>query len=285
MTDNEDPQPTTIRFEGPVNGVTRITLARAEVHNAQNRQMLYELSAAFDRAALCDDTRVVVLAADGIHFSAGHDLRDRTPMGEFKTVTCCGGFDRPGAEGWMAMEQELYLGLCWRWRNFPKPTIAEVHGKVILAGLMLVWVCDLIVAASNAEFSDPAVAFGMNGHEYFVHPWELGARHAKELLFTGDPISAERAYQLGMINRIVEPEQLTLATTQLAEHIAKSPSMGLKLAKQSVNDTLDVQGQWAALKSAFALHQLGHSNNMQIHGRPIDPAGVGIIRDRHRSAN
>ncbi|GIS18191.1 MAG: hypothetical protein CM15mP120_01070 [Pseudomonadota bacterium] len=84
-----------------------------------------------------------------------------------------GGYDKPGAEGRQALEEEIYLGLCWRWRNLPKPTIAEVQGKVIAGGLMLVWVCDLIVAAEDTTFSDPVVAFGVNGVEYFAHPGSL----------------------------------------------------------------------------------------------------------------
>ena len=151
---------TRIRYEGPQAGVARIVLARPDTRNAQDKHLLYELNDAFDRAAHDNDVRVVVLAADGPHFSSGHDLRDTSKMREFTPVSCWGGYDLPGAEGFMAIEEEIYLGLCWRWRNFPKPTIAEVQGKVIAGGLMLVWVCDLIVAADDAEFSDPVVAFG-----------------------------------------------------------------------------------------------------------------------------
>jgi enoyl-CoA hydratase len=184
----------------------------------------------------------------------------------------------------MAIEEEIYLGLCWRWRNFPKPTIAEVQGKVIAGGLMLVWVCDLIVAADDAEFSDPVVAFGLNGHEYFVHPWEVGARQAKQMLFTGDAITARRAYELGMVNEVVPPGSLESSTRELAERIAGRPTMGLKLAKQAVNQALDAQGQWAAIQAAFSLHELGHSHNMQVHKLPIDPSGVDVIRRQSSSS-
>ena len=270
--------PTRIRYETPESGVARIVLARADARNAQDKHMLYQLNDAFDRAAHDNDVRVVVLAGDGPHFSSGHDLRDASKMREFEPVSCWGGYNLPGAEGFMAIEEEIYLGLCWRWRNFPKPTVAEVQGKVIAGGLMLVWVCDLIVAADDAQFSDPVVAFGLNGHEYFVHPWEVGARQAKEMLFTGDAISAERAYQLGMVNQVVPAADLAAATRALAERIAARPTMGLKLAKQAVNQTLDAQGQWAAIQAAFSLHELGHSHNMQVHGLPIDPTGVEVIR-------
>ena len=183
--------PRTLRYESPVPGVARIVLDRPEARNAQDKRMTYELNDAFDRAAQDDDVKVVVLAGDGPHFCAGHDLRDRVRLDEFETVSTWSGFRRPGAEGLMAAEEEMYLQMCWRWRNLPKPTIASVHGKTIAGGLMLVWVCDLVIAADDATFSDPTVAMGVNGIELFAHPWELGARKAKQLLFTGDEFGAE----------------------------------------------------------------------------------------------
>jgi enoyl-CoA hydratase len=98
----------------------------------------------------------------------------------------------------MIGEEEIYLGFCWRWRNLPKPTIAQVQGKVIAGGLMLVWPFDIVVASDDSTFSDPVVAFGVNGHEFFTHAWELGARKAKELLFTGAAFTAEECHRLGM---------------------------------------------------------------------------------------
>lgn len=180
----------------------------------------------------------------------------------------------------MAVEQEIYLGLCWRWRNMPKPVIAEVQGKVIAGGLMLVWVCDLIMASDDATFSDPVVAFGVNGVEYFAHPWEVGIRKAKEMLFTGEALTAAEAKTLGMVNHVVPRAELTARTQAMAEHIARRPSMGLKLAKQSVNQMQDAQGIWTALQAAMSLQQLGHANNQQVHGLNIDPAGVDIIRQQ-----
>ena len=168
--------------------------------------------------------------------------------------------------------------MCWRWRNLPIPTVAQVHGKTIAGGLMLMWVCDLVVAADDATFSDPVVAFGVNGVEYFAHPWEVGVRKAKEMLFTGEAIGAEEARSLGMVNRVVPRTELADATLQLACKIASRPSMGLKLAKQAVNQAQDAQGLWAALQAAMSLQQLGHSHNAQVHGMIVDPAGAGIIR-------
>ncbi len=265
---------TLIRYDSPATGVARITLARPDARNAQNKKMLYEINSAFDRAAQDKDIKVIVLAADGPHFSSGHDLKDSTPISAFEPVSNWGGFDQPGAEGYMALEEEIYLGLCWRWRNLPKPTIAQVQGKTIAGGLMLIWVCDLIIASDDATFSDPVVAFGVNGVEYFAHPWEVGVRKAKEMLFTGDAVSASEAKALGMVNQVVPRDELEKRTLELAVKIAARPSMGLRLAKQSVNQTQDAQGLWTALQAAMSLQQLGHSNNMQVHKLLIDPRGM-----------
>ena len=274
----------TIRYEGVTNGVARIVLDRPDARNAQDKAMTYELNQAFDLAAQDDEANVIVLAADGPHFSSGHDLRDRSKITDFETVTNWGGFAKPGSEGYMAVEQEIYLGMCWRWRNLPKPTIAEVQGKVIAGGLMLAWVCDLIIAGDDALFSDPVVAFGVNGVEYFAHPWEVGVRKAKEMLFTGEAISAEDAKALGMVNHVVPRDELTAFTTEMAEHIAERPSMGLKLAKQSVNQMQDSQGLWTALQAAMSLQQLGHANNNQVHGMGVDPRGAEIIKAQAKKA-
>ncbi|MEM9607965.1 MAG: enoyl-CoA hydratase [Actinomycetota bacterium] len=264
----------TVRYETPSEGVARVVMAREEARNAQDKRMTYELNEAFDRACHDNDVRVIVLAADGPHFSSGHDMRDRSKMSAYDRVSTWGGYRQAGAEGHLHFEQELYLQMCWRWRNLPKPTIAEVQGKVIAGGMMLVWVCDLVVAADDAVFSDPTVAFGVNGVEYFAHPWELGVRKAKELLFTGDSLTAEEARALGMVNQVVPRDELTDAVGEMAGKVASKPSMGLTLAKQSVNQAQDAMGFWSALQSAMSLQQLGHSHNQQVHGLPVDPAGM-----------
>jgi len=275
-----------VRYEQPAAGVARIVLARPEVRNAQDKKLLYALNDAFDRASQDDAVRAIILAADGPDFSAGHDLGDiDVPMSGFEPVSCWGGFEAAGAEGYLAKEEEYYLGLCWRWRNIPKPTIAEVQGRVIAGGLMLVWPCDLIVASDDAQFSDPVVAFGVNGVEYFAHVWELGARRAKELLFTGDPLSVWEAAALGMVNRVVARDDLQRATLELAQRIAERPTMGIKLAKMSVNQCLEAQGLWSGIQAAFSLHHLGHSHNMQVHGSLGDPAGAQVIRHSMKAAS
>ena len=274
----------TIEYHKSESGVARIVLNRPDTRNAQNKRMLYELNDAFDLAGHDDEVKVVVLAANGPHFSSGHDMGDREPFSEFDAVSNWGGYTQGGQEGHWAFEEELYLGMCWRWRNFPKPTIAEVQGKVIAAGLMLVWVCDIIIASDDATFSDPVVAFGVNGVEYFGHPWEFGVRKAKELLFTGGLMSAAEAKSCGMVNHVVSADELTHFSTQMADRIAQRPMMGLKLAKQSVNQAQDAQGLWSALQSAMSLQQLGHANARIVHGIPVDPEGAKVIKEEAKKA-
>jgi enoyl-CoA hydratase len=267
-----------IRYGRPAERVARIVLARPHMANAQDYRMLSDLNQAFDVAANDSSVRVIILAADGAHFSSGHDLRADTDMADVDAIGtwCCFGAD--GAEGYMATEAEMYVGLCWRWRNIPKPTIAQVHGKVIAGGLMLVWPMDLVVCSEDATFADPVVAFGMNGHEYFTHTFEAGARLAKEMLFTGRPITAEEAYRRGMVNQVVPRDELEPATLALAEHIARRPMFGLTLAKQSVNNTLDAMGMYTAIQSAFGLHHVGHNHNLRLYDNLVDPSGFAVIR-------
>ena len=256
------------------NGVAVVSLNRPEKRNAQNHRMTYELNACFDDAARRTDVKVIVLRGEGPHFSSGHDLRDRSDPDGFAKVFPQSGFTGEGQEAMMGLEEEVYLNMCWRWRNIPKPVIAAAHGKTIAGGLMLLWIADIIVASDDALFSDPVVGFGVNGVEYFGHPWELGARKAKELLFTGADITAREAMQLGMVNRVVPAADLDAATMEMAHTIASRPGFALKLAKESVNQALEAQGQWTAMRAAFALQQLGHANNRLRFGLPVDPSGL-----------
>ena len=271
-------EPKSVAYETPGAHVARIVLNRPQARNAQDTRLLYELNDAFDRAARDDEVKVIILAANGPHFSSGHDLRETGSIGEqmagFETVGTWCGFSCAGAEGRMAREKEIYLGLSERWRNIPKPTIAQVQGKCIAGGLMLVWPCDLIVAADDAAFCDNTVGMGVAGVEYFAHPWELGPRKAKELLFTADWLSAQEAKATGMVNHVVPVAELAAFTLALAEKIATKPMFALKMAKEAVNAAQDAQGRVGAMGTAFALHQLAHSHNMQVHGMPVDPAGL-----------
>jgi enoyl-CoA hydratase len=159
--------------------------------------------------------------------------------------------------------------MCRRWRELPKPTIAMVQGACIAGGLMLAWVCDLIVAADDAFFADPVVRMGIPGVEYFAHPWAMPPRIAKEFLFTGDRMPARRAYEVGMVNQVVPREELAARTLALAERIAAMPRMGLALAKKAVNQAEDLQGLHAGLDSVFGLHHLAHAHNAETAADPL----------------
>ena len=275
-----------IRYERPSERVARIVLNRPNKRNAQTIRMLYEINDALDRATQDNQVRVIILAAEGPHFSSGHDLNDfdtgaDSRIGDYGApVSGRGGFDLPGPEGYFSREEEIYLGLCWRWRNLPKPTIAQVQGKAMAGALMLIWPCDIIIAAEDAEFSDPSVAFGANGNEFFVHAWEVGHRKAKEMLFTGESITAQEGKQLGMVNHVVPRDKLESFTLAMAEKIAQRPSIGLKFAKMSVNQSLEAQGMWTAIQSAFNLHHLAHAHNTVVHGQIVDPTGADVIRNQ-----
>lgn len=257
----------TVLYETTHEGhVARVTLNRPEVRNAQNRQMTYDLDEALQRATNDDAVKVIVLAGSGPHFSSGHDLKDRGDF-DLQPVGLGGPFDAPGAEGHLAFEDEVYLKMCRRWHDLPKPTIAEVQGKTIAGGLMLMWVCDLIVAADDALFADPTVNFGVNGVEWFAHPWELGIRKAKELLFTGDFMPAADALRLGMINHAVPATKLRETVDELASKISTRPAFALRLAKMAVNQALDAQGFWTAQQAAFNLQHVGHSHSREQYYR------------------
>ncbi len=217
-------------------GVARLTLNRADARNAQNLDLLLALDAAFSRAMIDEGVKVIVLGAAGPHFSAGHDLRrilSDEPESLFGGRSGAGNFSAPGGAGYMAREEDAYLSLTRRWRNLAKPTIAQVQGRCIAAGLMLAWVCDLIIASDDAVFVDPVVAMGVSGVEWFVHPWELGPRKAKELLFTGDSWDAHEAYRLGMVNHVIPRAELASFVDAMAAKIASKPAFALKATKRS----------------------------------------------------
>ena len=267
----------TLLYEIPEPGIARIRLNRPDRANAQDTQLLYELNDAFDRAAHDDDVRVIILAAEGKHFSAGHDLGETDSAGamkRYRTVGTMCGFGCAGAEAQMSREEEIYIGFSERWRNIPKPTIAAVQGKCIAGGLMLAWPCDLIVASDDAMFADPVVSFGVGGVEWFHHAQEVGIRKAKEMLFTSDAITAAEAQALGMVNKVVPRDELQQATMEMARKIAKKSRFALKMAKLSINGAQDAGGRELAMKNAFHLHQLAHTHNLKVFGLLVDPTGL-----------
>lgn len=248
--------------------VAVITLNRPEKANAQTPAMLDQIDACFTRAAADREVRVIVLQANGKHFSAGHDISGAS---EAVGSTDDGPLDW-ATDGLMPLyewEAVRYLGYSRRWRDIRKPTIAAVQGQCIAGGLMLCWPCDLIIAADNARFSDPVVRMGIGGVEYHAHTWEVGPRKAKEWLFTGKTFTAEEAERLGMVNRVVPLDELRPATMGLATQIAQMHPFALAQAKRAVNQTMDVQGFYTAVQAVFDIHQTGHGNALAVAGAPI----------------
>jgi len=276
-----------VRYER-VGALAVVTMNRPEYRNAQNSAMTYALDDAFYRAAADPEVKVVVLAGEGDHFSAGHDIgtpgRDIDKSFHRRAGLWWDHVGRPGAEGRFARESEVYLGMCRRWRELPKPTIAMVQGACIAGGLMLAWACDLIVASDDAFFADPVVRMGIPGVEYFAHPFVMGPRFAKEFLFLGERIDARRALELGMVNRVVPRADLRAEVFRMAERIATMPAFGLALAKKAVNQVEDLMGLQAGLDSVFGLHHLAHAHNAEVGVDSLAGHNARTMRDAARAA-
>lgn len=254
---------TPIRYtvDGPV---AWITMDRPKYNNAQNSQMTYALDDAFKRAIDDDTVKVIVLAGEGKHFSAGHDIgspgRDVDKSFD-RRLLWADHTNKPAAEMLYTREQEVYLGMCRRWRDAPKPTIAAVQGACIAGGLMLAWVCDLIVASEDAYFQDPVVRMGIPGVEYFAHAFELPPRIAKEFLLLGERMSADRACQFGMVNRVVPRDSLREEVSAMASKLAAQPRLGLWLTKQAVNHVEELRGKRTAMDAQYHMHHFAHAQN------------------------
>lgn len=253
-------------------GISTITMNRPRYHNAQNSKMTYALDAAFRRAVDDDAVKAIILAGNGKNFSAGHDIG--TPQRDAhesfaREHLLPDHVGKPGAEQQLVREQEVYLGMCRRWRDIPKPTIAQVQGACIAGGLMLAWVCDLIVASDDAYFSDPTVTMGIPGVEYFAHAFELHPRIAKEFLMLGERMTAERAYTMGMVNRVTTRDELATQTRAIAHKLAAQPRMALALIKQSIHHVEDLRGKRTAMDAAFGWHHFAHAHNSLLTGNNL----------------
>jgi enoyl-CoA hydratase len=262
--------------------IARIMLNRPETRNAQHRSLLVELNEAFLRAEADDTVRVVIFGGNGPMFSSGHDTGSKEMWEEMQPgpnqhpTAAINGGSRSGPEKLMLQEWHYFFQNTLRWRNLRKITIAQVHGGVFAAGLMLMWACDLIVAAEGTVFADVVgTRLGMCGVEYFAHPWEFGPRKTKELMLTGDSIDAEEAYRLGMVSKIFPADDLADRTLEFARRIAKIPTMAALLVKESVNQTQDNMGFYNALHACFTMHELNHAHWMVEHDDKFAVAKLG----------
>lgn len=280
MVDNVPAQAANVSYETDepvlytVEGRTAwIMMNRPRYNNAQNSQMTYALDRAFKRAVDDDDVKVIVLGGEGKHFSAGHDIgtpgRDVTQSFE-RELLYPDHVNKPGAEFLYTREQEVYLGMCRRWRDIPKPTIAMVQGACVSGGLMLAWVCDLIVASDDAFFQDPVVPLmNIPGVEYFAHGFELPPRIAKEFLLLGERMSAERAHHFGMVNQMVGRADLRDAVRAMATRLEDNDRLGMWLTKQAINHVEDLRGKRTAMDAHFHMHHFAHAQNQLLKGHSL----------------
>jgi enoyl-CoA hydratase len=260
-------------------GVAVISLNRPDKANSQHHPLLHELDGCWRAAEADHDVKVILLRANGRHFSAGHDL---TGFGDPE-------IDRMQAEGTYSLdvhydvEARVFFGYTLGWRNSPKPSIAAVQGKCVAAGLMLCWPCDLIIAADNAEFSDPVLQMQLFGIEYHAHAWEMGPRKAKELLLLGHSITAQQAYEVGMVNKVVPLDELDATALQWATRIAHLDPWLASQVKRTINNMQDVQGYTTTLRASFDVHELSHG----VRESKVKPAGEGepSLLETMRSTN
>ena len=257
----ETAEPVLYETEGPI---AWVTMNRPTFNNAQNSQMTYALDDAFKRAIDDDEVKVIILRGAGKHFSAGHDIgtpgRDVNKTFD-RRLMWADHTNKPAAEMLYTREHEVYLGMCRRWRDLPKPTIALVQGACVAGGLMLAWVCDFIVATDDAFFQDPVVRMGIPGVEYFAHAFELPPRVAKEFLMMGERMPAARAEQFGMVNKVVTRDELERAGRAMAEKLAQYPRLGLWLSKQAINHVEDLRGKRTAMDAHYHMHHFAHAQN------------------------
>jgi enoyl-CoA hydratase/carnithine racemase len=237
-----------VRYES-ADLIATITLDRPEAANAQSSALIDELDAAFDRADADDDVRVVVLAGEGKHFSAGHDLKEILAGEEHWAAL------RETPEGKLRHEQVMYFDKLVKIRDLRKPTVAAVQGVCSAAGLMLACMCDLIVAADDARFSNPVLRMSGVGVELLIEPWELGPRKAKEFLFCAQEFSAADAERYGLVNRVVPRAELASAVREIAAQIALVPPLTAEAVKASINHMVDGMGQRESWRYHFMLHQ------------------------------
>lgn len=205
-------------------GILRLTLNDPGRRNALSEAMLTRLGAAFAEAGGNPAVRVVVLAAHGPAFCAGHDLKELTAARAAPD----------GGRAFFTRIMALCSGVMQAIVACPKPVITEVTGIATAAGCQLVASCDLAVAASTAQFSTPGVHIGLFCSTPMVAlSRNVVNKHAMEMLLTGDMISADRASAMGLVNRVVEPDDISAATTELARKIASRSSMTLATGKRA----------------------------------------------------
>ncbi|MEM7188186.1 MAG: enoyl-CoA hydratase/isomerase family protein [Pseudomonadota bacterium] len=218
--------------------VAVLTLNRPERLNAMSQPMLDEMLSACDVIESDDKIRSVVLAGAGKAFSAGFDLAAQAA-------------DPPeGPEAWTPVLRKDFDAVMRFW-HLSKPTIAAVHGPALAGACELAMACDITIAAEGARFGEPELRFGA-GIVVMILPWLVGPKKAKEIMLMGiDDLPAEEALTLGMINRVVPPEDLMPTALKMARQIAVIDPMVVRQTKAAVNRTMEIAGMDQALEAAL----------------------------------
>ncbi len=220
--------------------VARITLNRPRRLNAISRTTMSECRAVLDRLEADPAVAAVVIHGAGRAFSAGMDLKDDAAAAT------------SGAEGWRHVLTEN-LDFITRFWDFPKPTIAAVHGYCMAAGTDLAMACDITVAESGTFFGKPELKFG-SVITAMILPFLTGPKIAKELLLTADDrIPAERAHALGLVNEIVAEGFGLARAMEIASRIATLDDDAVRLTKLAINRSVDAMGLRQALRANLDL--------------------------------
>jgi enoyl-CoA hydratase/carnithine racemase len=215
----------TLVLRNDENGIANLVINRPKSYNALSIDSMEAIMKELQRISEDSSIKVVVLSGAGKGFCAGHDMKDlrANPEKSFYERT-------------FNTSSKMMMSIV----NFPKPVIAKVHGIATAAGCQLVATCDLAVAEENARFATPGVNIGLFCSTPMVGlSRNVTRKHAMEMLLTGDFISAERAYEIGLINRVVPFEELDDAANDLAQQIASKSPLTLRIGKKAFYEQLD----------------------------------------------
>lgn len=229
----------TIRLEIS-DGVAVLTLNRPKRLNAIDAVMKRELSEVLDRLETDDMVGAIVLAGAGRAFCSGMDLKDDAVGGT------------SGIEGWRGVLGGD-LAFLLRFWDCPKPTIAAIHGHCVAAGFELAMCCDVTIAEEGTIVGEPELLFG-SVITAMMMPWLVGPKHAKELLLSADDkVTAERAAEIGLVNRVVPKGEHRTAALALARRIASLDPDAVRLTKEAINRTFEIMGLREAMRANLDL--------------------------------
>lgn len=213
--------------------IATVTLRQPQKLNALTDEMMTELSSALDIVAADGDVRVIILTGEGRAFSAGYDISPRP-------------IPRSAVQDWRA-HFRIGVGAMRKIWDCPKPVVAKVRGACVGGGFDLMFACDLTVATEDSFFGEPEVKFG-GGSMFMLLPWLVGIRHVNELLLTGDTVDAGRAYELGLINKVVSADRLDSYVAELARGMTLVPSGTLTKNKATIHRVYEIMGVTEAFR-------------------------------------